>query len=152
MLFRRPRLLPIGLPLGKGSRAHGLATIVTAVLCLGSYAAAFAHEVIERHVTCPEHAELAHVAPGQAETSSTPDGTRGQPAPGWQADVELIGDDHCLTLVLNGSGVAPAMAPGCAGPDTAAAVLLGPCASAVSSAEPLYRLAPKTSPPLPYRA
>jgi hypothetical protein len=127
--------LPVGL--------RALAAFALALL-LGQYVLPAVHYAAEEHEVCPEHGELVHVR--GSHTSEPPAGE----GPGISGAGERDDHGHCdVVPAVSREGQALAaraeleVAPPAA-EKTAAAIV----ARAQASKTPLFRLAPKQSPPL----
>ena len=113
-------------------------------------AGAVAHTALIAHVTCPEHGDLMHVAPPPVAAA-----TAGTAAPvSWPALTAPIaaadddGHERCILEEDGEHAPAPA-APTVPAPLVAAAPPLRLEAAPPPAARaPLYRLAPKNSPPV----
>jgi hypothetical protein len=112
------------------------------VAALVGQLAALAHAVLVEHVTCGADGELIHVRAGAAPAAPERDAARAA------LDGEDDAHDHCL-LDEDGEAVCPT-SPFASG----SAVQPGPadhsirrCARVDRAPAPLYRLAPKNSPP-----
>jgi hypothetical protein len=122
---------------GRPAFAAGLSVVMLVVTQL----AAHAHEAAVRHVTCGEHGEQLEAA----IVAAHPDDGIAR----WVA-VELDGGEHAQCLIANAlqqSGISPAHVQSPVALAVVADAQLAPVVVPVPIAA-LYRLAPKTSPPV----
>jgi hypothetical protein len=121
---------------------RGRALLLTGLLLAGQLAA-LAHVVLVTHVTCPEHGDLVHPRQGQAATRAS--------AAAWYPTSLGAGEehaDHCATALHQGDRLTATPVPEVR---TSASVRALPCPRDTTGETPLlalFRLAPKTSPPL----
>jgi hypothetical protein len=124
------------------------AVLLTALVCIGAHASSFAHLIAVRHVSCPSHAEEMIHAAGDGAAGAPASGGRSVEAWSSGAAVSAV-EDHCLAVGLDrrATAVAPPEALAAPAPnlEPSFAWHRPPAAPAVA----LFRLAPKTSPPLP---
>jgi hypothetical protein len=126
------------------ARVRALA-VLGAYLSLAAHLSGLAHVVAVRHATCPSHGEMIH-ADGQAASAEAARADRS-----WTGDrAAASGEgDHCRALLVRRrdallgapDAVAPLALP-------VVARLAAPAAEPPPPAVPVYRLAPKTPPPL----
>lgn len=131
----------------RAARAAG----ARAAAALAAFALAFAsllgaaHEATTAHVRCAAHGELVDSAgPAGAAAAGPSSATLARPEPTERGH----GDEHCLLAsALRQSRIAP-RAPAIAAAITGVAELLTPGPAPVATrAAPVFRFAPKTSPP-----
>lgn len=123
-------------------------TLAIAGLCLIAQALALAHLFVVRHARCAEHGEVIHVAAAADASASgarqAPGSASAAPAPGEPGDPD--GHDHCqwLSELRDHARRAPQidLVPPPLDLERAALPPAPP-----DRARPLYRLAPKISPP-----
>jgi hypothetical protein len=113
-----------------------------AVAALGGQLAAIADALFVEHVTCPEHGDRIHVT-GHGPAPAAEKWSGARPAIGG------TGDDHDQCLLDEDGDQAPAPNPPSLpvpAPAAASALRFDLSAPVIRGA-PLYRLAPKNSPP-----
>ena len=126
-------------------RASGL---LLAFVLVVSQASAWFHAAAIAHVACLEHGEAVHrpsVPAGGARATDPPD----QGHPGLRADLAVAsGHDHCANAaLLRWRDVALTAPPTLARPVDGSRSLTFASVRDRTHAIPVYRLAPKTSPP-----
>jgi hypothetical protein len=138
---------------GQGKRMFGRRgqfrslSFVVACLCLAVQALSVAHHAVVRHATCLEHGELVHAGasygPVDDGAAASGTGARLDATPPAASDEH----EHCLACAARKAGAA----------GRAVASLPPPSGKAASETAPLgvpcifwslFRLAPKTSPPV----
>ena len=119
-------------------------------MCLVAQLLGWIHLVAVEHARCPEHGEVLHVTERAAGTALARELHATEEAPTSSVETappELHADDHCGWLAdRRDARLAPtvlAMSPSPRGEACSTAPAPLPCASSA----PLYRLAPKQSPP-----
>lgn len=130
--------------------------VAIAGLCLVAQAFALVHLFAVRHVRCAEHGEMVHFegasAPGPAalvaERAAVDERTQGDAATlrASRLEIEAHQDDHCMALSERRDLRTGAVKHAMASPQVLGEV----CAEhreVLLVARPLYRLAPKISPP-----
>jgi hypothetical protein len=112
-----------------------------AVAALGGQLAAIADALFVEHVTCPEHGDRIHATGhGPAPAAAKWDGAR--------AALAGTGDDHDQCLLDEDGDQAPAANPPSLVPTPATpSALRFDLSAPVFTGAPLYRIAPKNSPP-----
>lgn len=121
---------------------RGHARLLLAVVALGAQLAALADALFVAHVTCLADGERIHVAR---------DGAPAQPEPWTSLDGGKVGADehaHAQCLVDDDADCPPASSTAAlAAPESAPLAPRAAAASLRLPGPPLYRLAPKNSPP-----
>lgn len=121
-------------------------SVLLAVAFVGTNLAAFFHAATERHETCDEHGELIHMATAAVERDAAP----AEASLFAAGETEAPGAEHghCQLCPCAQPQVEVVSAPAIiAGPAIAAGDRALPSQRAVADAG-IYRLAPKTSPPV----
>jgi hypothetical protein len=113
-----------------------------ALVCVVAQVGGMVHMAAERHARCQVHGEMLHAdAPSQAtDVADTARHVDAAPAGGY-ADH----DDQCSLVTAQRDTIAPTIVPSVAHVRALPPLALGDSRSL--RAEPLYRLAPKNSPP-----
>jgi hypothetical protein len=123
-------------------------TVAVALMLLGAQASQVLHELVVPHETCPLHGDLVegdgHSDDGGASQLAAPARARLLAA----ADGALHGHDRCLATFGDTDAVESEVAALTRALPPAAALPAPPTASAARRSVPLFRLAPKNSPPV----
>jgi hypothetical protein len=139
------------------TRLRQRSTIAIAMLCLVAQLFAVAHLVLVRHARCAEHGEVTHAGLVEGAPAGAPGGTPDRvPATATPSEFDLLGanhlpahasdDDHCEWL----SETRDARHAATPTFTTVAVSHAAPVPATVQAravTRPLYRLAPKLSPP-----
>ena len=121
-------------------------TFAVTWFCLAAQTLGVAHLAVVRHVTCLEHGELTHSGQTSVPTKDATPAPRSLAAP-QRADLSAAADnhEHCLVCATRKEFVAERAAQSLALPQRVSSPPVAP--PEPGSSQPLFRLAPKTSPP-----
>jgi hypothetical protein len=138
----------------RGGTFRYLAACV-AVLVVFTQFSSFAHMLLVRHATCPEHGELIHpdedgAAPAHHDAVASHDKSQGPSIESGPESANGHGHDHCAVLAHRRDSTTLAAASNCPlpVPPPALAGIDGHRQILTPASFALYLLAPKNSPPV----
>ena len=128
---------------GTRRRTKTLAALV-ALFCVGSQASNVLHLLLVRHGVCLQHGELIH----EEDTSRAVPLGSDDPAVSGGTDAGEHGDEHCGALGDNRVRAIRPETPAANATSIPAIEAAGAAQAVVLRSLPLFRLAPKNSPPI----
>lgn len=130
--------------------ARFLSRFLLAVFCLG-YVGETLHSWLEPHVACFEHGEAIHQdAEPQSPLALPASLARGNSFKNLPLDRQSVGHDHCALVAIGRKrrdSLTPAISNQCTEPPPRTSAVFLASLSPVIPKTPVYRLAPKLSPP-----
>ena len=124
------------------------ATFAVALILLGAQASQVVHELVVRHETCPVHGEVVEGGGHSQDVGTAPLAVRARARLLDAGDGAIHAHDRCLATFGDTDAVKSDVTALAHALPPAAALPAPTTASAARRSVPLFRLAPKNSPPV----